>query len=655
MSEAEYPRPDFVRASLRWQSLNGPWDFLFDDDDVGLARRWQGHKLADCAPANISLRTIQVPFVFQSKASGIHERSDHEVLWYERSLHDFRTNEERSRDQRVLLRFGAVDYHATVWVDGKHVGEHRGGHVPFQFDITDFLAHGASTEQTSRVTIRVFDSATDLTQPRGKQFWEAESKSIYYTPSSGIWQNVWMELGPPARIADSSHGTVIRSDDIEAGRVNSHIALVGRKARHDYYIEVEASLAGVHVSKSGLQRVPKDKDSIDVSLNMRLSQQQLHTLPAALLQQAPLHDQSCWRDGLGLWSPEYPLLYNLTVRLYDSSGTVIDEVWTITGMRSINWTTGDGTFRLNGQPYFQALLLDQGYWPDTIMTPPNEHALKRDIELSKSLGFNGCRKHQKVEDPAFLYWADRLGFLVWGEMASAFDFSLEYTDRFDQEWVEMVRRDINHPCVVAWTPANESWGYPDLQKDTRQRDHLRSLYYMTRTLDPTRPINDNCGWEHVITDLSTFHDYADAPGMAKRCASVQSIVHNTGRAMFLNDIHGPGGAYDAGSRHLRGAPILCTEFGGVNIAGNADSSQKKNWGYTTAKDSQDLLARVERIVMATVEKGHICGVVWTQFTDIEQEQNGLFTFDRKEKLPAEQVKRIMQRAAEVYHANRLGA
>ena len=277
----------------------------------------------------------------------------------------------------------------------------------------------------------------------------------------------------------------------------------------------------------------------------------------------------------------------------------------------------DSTFRLNNQPYFHALLLDQGYWPSTLMTPPSpaSESCKRDIELSKAMGFNGCRKHQKVEDPLFLYWADRLGFMVWGEMAAAYTFSVDYVDRFNQEWMEMVKRDINHPCVVAWTPANESWGYPNLDGDVRQREHLRALYHMTKTLDPTRPINDNCGWEHVVTDLSTFHDYADAKGMGERCDSVTSIL-GRGKNMFLDSIHGSGGAHDEGSKHLRGAPILCTEFGGVNIAGSSSKGggegRKENWGYTTAKDSTDLLKRIEGIVMATVKNGHVCGIVWTQ-------------------------------------------
>lgn len=238
--------------------------------------------------------------------------------------------------------------------------------------------------------------------------------------------------------------------------------------------------------------------------------------------------------------------------------------------------------------------------------------------MTKALGFNGCRKHQKVEDPAFFYWADRLGFLVWGEMASAYNFSMTGTSRFEQEWLAMVRRDLNHPSIVAWTPVNESWGYPDLGGSARQRDHIRSLYYQTKVLDPSRPINDNCGWEHVCTDLSTFHDYADARGMHERCVSLHATL-TRGKNMFLSPIHGSDGAVDEGSRHVRGTPVICSEFGGVNIAVKNDEGRKDNWGYTTASDPKDLLRRLEGLMMATVGGGHVAGVVWTQVTDIEQE------------------------------------
>ncbi|KAL2203187.1 family 2 glycoside hydrolase [Sarocladium strictum] len=689
---AAYPRPDFERSALRWQSLNGPWDFIFDDDDVGLTSRWQSEGL----PASVTLsgsgsndgasaeadtimrgivgeagtlikenilsrktgeknekRKIEVPFVFQSPASGINDRGVHEVLWYERSITDLRTNEEKKTNHRVLARFGAVDYIAKVWVDGQFIGGHQGGHVPFDLDITDALNASSPQGGEHRLTIRVYDSAYDLTQPRGKQYWNAKPESIFYTPSGGIWQNVWLEVVPTARIADSSGGTVIRSNDIESGKLFSKIAVAGRRAAQNLSVQIEASFAGVSVSKSEAVALPKERDVVEIPLNMKLSEDQRKALPVAAEQTASFSDESCWRDGLALWSPEHPQLYDLTIHLLDSEGKTLDEVKTFTGMRSLNWTTGDGTWRLNGKPYFQALCLDQGYWPETFMTPPTQDALRTDIELAKAMGFNGCRKHQKVEDPAFYYWANKLGYLVWAEMANAYQFSPEYVQRFDQEWIESMKLAINHPSVVTWTPVNESWGYTSLKDNMEQRNHIRSLYYATKTLDPTRSINDNCGWEHVLTDLTTFHDYADGPELAKTAASLQAITDKkAGRAMFCERLTDE----EAEIKHRTGAPVMCTEFGGVNIAPpsaaeTATDGGAAEWGYTTAKDAGDLLHRFEKLIHAVTRGGYCCAFVYTQLTDIEQETNGLYSFNREAKMDPAKVKAVIDNAmAEYYKA-----
>ena len=408
-------------------------------------------------------------------------------------------------------------------------------------------------------------------------------------------------------------------------------------------MEIESSFGRNVVATSQRLELPGTK-RIRMDLNMRLSREHTESLSSELLHDAPLDDKTCWLNNTPLWSPEHPFLYDLTIRLSDGLGHMIDEVRTNVGMRSISWNNGDGTLRLNNQPYFHALVLDQGYWPQTLMTPPSQTALKADIEMSKAMGFNGCRKHQKVEDPVFMYWADKLGYMVWGEMASCYQFSKEMVDRFDQEWMEMVRRDINHPSIVCWTPANESWGYGSLGTSAEERNHLRSLYYQTKTLDPTRPINDNCGWEHVRTDLSTFHDYADASALTERCSSITDVL-GRGRSVFLHPIPDR----DEGSAHKPGAPVLCTEFGGVNIKmGGKDTEHAKGWGYTSASDPDDLLKRIEKLCMAIVHRGHCCGFVYTQLTDIEQETNGLYTYDRREKLPAAKVKEVMQLIAATY-------
>ncbi|KAF3352133.1 hypothetical protein VdG1_09353 [Verticillium dahliae VDG1] len=525
-----YPRPDHQHPNLRWQSLNGPWSFLFDDDDVGLTQTW--HKTG--LPASVALSApaaaAQTKSATAAEGDSITQRiaaGTQDLLANNRAVADPRTAADRAAGQRVLLRFGAVDYEATVWIDGHLVGGHRGGHVPFELDVSDALREGGPR----RLTVRVFDSAYDLTQPRGKQYWGPKPESIFYTPSGGIWQSVWVEVVPPARIADSSAGTVIRSTDIETGTLRSNVAVLGRRVGQALEVEIEASLAGVPVATSERKALSKESNAVAVELDLRLSEEKRKQLPPAFLVGAPFEDDSAWREGLALWSPEHPSLYDLTLRLYDSAGAVLDEVATTTGMRSIAWAQNDGHWRLNGRPYFQALCLDQGYWPETLMTPPSQESLKEDILLAKRMGLNGCRKHQKVEDPVFYYWADRLGYLVWGEMANAYQFSAAYMERFDEEWAASVRLAVNHPSVVTWTPVNESWGYPSLKDSIEQRNHIRSL-----------------------------------------------------------------------------------------------------------------------LVRGVVEGGHCCAFVYTQLADIEQETNGLYTFDRKDKLDAARVKALIEEALKAFYA-----
>ncbi|PYH89011.1 glycoside hydrolase family 2 protein [Aspergillus ellipticus CBS 707.79] len=635
----DYPRPDFQRPALTWASLDGPWSFLFDDADQGLAQRWHHQGLPAQAADAPSRRDIQVPYAFQTPASGIGLHEAHEVLWYERPLTDIRTPDERAQGHRLILRFGAVDYDCTVWVDGQQVGGHRGGHVPFEIDVSDALAFEKSSP-TRRLTLRVRDSPYDLTQPRGKQYWGPVPDSIFYTPTSGIWLSVWLESVPRMRLGGSSDGTVLRSDDIQGGQLHARVTVRGRPAGAKPQVEIEARLGGELVGRSR-QDLVADRDWATVDVDMRVSD------PAALKTRAPFNVEAAWKDGVALWGPEHPILYDLTLRLFEASGSLVDTVETTTGMRRVSWANGDGTFRLNDKPIFQTLLLDQGYWPETGLTPPSQGALKADIERSQKMGINGCRKHQKVEDPVFHYWADRLGFLVWGEIANAYAFGDDYIDRFNSEWTEAVRRDINHPCIVAWTPFNESWGYPSLTDNIDQRHHIRSVYYLTKTLDPTRPINDNCGWEHVCTDLTTYHDYADSPALAASCADLDTGIlgQKSNRDMFVGPVTG-----DAGTRHASGAPVICSEFGGVNIVpAQGTAAGERDWGYTTATDPEDFLSRLEKLVTAVVKGGHTCGMVYTQLCDIEQEVNGLYSYDRNEKVPAHRVRAIMDAAHQHYH------
>ncbi|KAL4875251.1 glycoside hydrolase superfamily [Aspergillus karnatakaensis] len=640
-----YPRPDFYRRNQPWKSLNGPWSFLFDDQNTGLEQEWHIDGLPLKTDSS-ERREILVPYAFQTPASGINLQEAHEVIWYERNIPDIRIDKDKSSTSttRLLLRFGAVDYECTVWLNGVLYTEHRGGQISFDIDVTDAFSQTQEHDQV-RLTLRVRDSPTDLTQPRGKQYWGPVPESIFYTPTSGIWQSVWLEVVPAVRILDSLGGTVLDGSDPGSGKIKATISIEMSGA------DVSGVTARVTVSfseiKLGIGEAGIAGGLAGVDVDVRDHRGQIS--PERLLD---VH--AAWRDGVVLWAPEHPFLYDVVIEILDVNGNVLDQVTTAVGMRSISWDNGDGTFRLNGQPYFQTLVLDQGYWPETGLTPPSPEALKADIEMSKKLGFNGCRKHQKVEDPAFLYWADRLGYLVWGEIGNAYEFSDEYVDRFNSEWAQVVKRDRNHPSVVVWTPVNESWGYKNLKNNTEEREHIRYLCSLTKELDPTRPINDNCGWEHIQTDLTTYHDYSDSTELAKMCSTMEGgiLARKLNGEMFTDPISSDSTTLDPGSEHKPGAPVICSEFGGVNIAPAYDTEQgSRDWGYTTAADPNDLLDRLEKLVMAVVKGGHTCGFVYTQLSDIEQEVNGIYSYDRREKVPAERVKAIMDSARKYYYEN----
>jgi beta-galactosidase/beta-glucuronidase len=597
----DYPIPDFRRPNLKWQSLNGAWDFAFDDGNVGLDQSWQ----VDGLPRT-SKRRIAVPFAFQWPASGVGDRAAHEVLWYETNFDDPRTDAERSAGERLVVRFGAVDYEAALWLDGVLVGSHAGGHVPFDVDLTDVvgLSWRRGAPGLHRLTVRVRDSPDDLTQPRGKQYWGPKPKDIFYTPSSGIWQSVWLEVLPASRMADGSGGTIIRATDAEYGNIHADIAILGKY--RGYSVELSVGIGDFTIAS--VRQDVRNTGYANITVSVRFKEGD-GMLPSSKATTHYLNRKNGKEIGIALWSPEEPFLYTLQATLYNESGQPVDKVTTTAGIRSLDWTSDHATFKLNGAPYFQALVLDQGYWPDAGLTAPTplHHAL--DIDAAKSMGFNGCRKHQKVEDPYFLHLADRMGFIVWGEMANAYAFSARYVERFDAEWRAAVRRDINRPCVFAWTPVNESWGYDALGANRRQRDHLRSLYYATKALDPTRPVNENCGWEHVATDLLTFHDYAEAAALTATCASMGGVLgRKSGREIVVASNDGLGGAACA-----PGAPVICTEFGGVNIRpAEGAEARSDDWGYHTAEDPDDLLGRIRGLMTGIVAGKIVCGFVYTQ-------------------------------------------
>lgn len=566
-SRLEYPRPQFVRAD--WQTLNGKWAFEFDDKNVGLRDTWyRAH------PYNAE---IIVPFAYQTPHSGIFNPAFHDIAWYQRGFDIPKT----WAGKRVLLHFGAVDYRAWVWVNGQFAVYHEGGSTAFCADITDFLRPDVSQV----VTVRIEDFSTDKSQPRGKQYWEVESASIFYTRTSGIWQSVWLE--PVAKV----HLTRLKiTPDVDA-----------RSVRFGYFT------AG-------------DETNVTIETQIRLNDKILHTRTHDAADQTFMLEG----DDLVLWSPETPNLYDVTVKM-SFDGTVSDSVESYFGMRKI--AVQDGRVMLNNQPYTMRLVLDQGYHPDGLLTFPSDDHIRADIEVTKAMGFNGVRKHQKVEEPRYLYWADKLGLLVWGEMANSYLYNERAVRQLTNEWHDVIARDYNHPCIVAWVPVNESWGVPDIPNDRRQTDWLLALYYLTKALDPTRLVISNDGWEHAKSDLFTIHDYTgEEAELRERYSAIEKALQwRPGNHALL----APGIEYG-------GEPVLVTEFGGIAFAVG-----REGWGYTSAPDEESFLRQLRAVFQPMHDSPLIQGFCYTQFTDVEQEINGLLTYDRKPKADIEAIRKIV--------------
>ncbi|CAM3405252.1 sugar-binding domain-containing protein [Paenibacillus lupini] len=579
LPRAEYPRPQFNRDA--WVCLNGEWKFDFDDARVGNEEGWHnGNK-------DFSKR-IEVPFSFESKLSGIGDPTFHDVVWYRRQLEIPKS----FQGKRVVLHFGAVDYEASVWLNGQLVATHEGGHTPFHADITDALqANGDNT-----LVVKAVDHGTDVFLPRGKQFWEEKSRAIWYTRTTGIWQSVWMEAVAPVHLQKVKYVADIDMNEIQ---IRSFVGgfVQGTK---NVSLSVKISFAGEIVSEDTYQ-VRAGEESRKIKLS-------------------GLNDHGMDR----YWWPERPNLYDVEY-VVSVDGAEVDRVTSYFGMRKIS--IENGKFNLNNRPYFMKLVLDQGYFPDGNLTPPTDEAIKLDVELMKEMGFNGARKHQKVEDPRFLYWCDKLGLIVWGEMANAYDYSEEYVRRITKEWQEAMDRDFNHPCIAVWVPLNESWGVPNIQIDERQQQHAMAMYHLTKSLDPTRPVISNDGWEMVATDLYNIHDYEwRREVLEDRYGSVDKAVS----AMPANR------RLSVGGHEYDGQPILITEFGGIAYK----KSDWEGWGYSGASNDEDFVERLRNVIQPLIFSGVVQGYCYTQLTDVEQEINGLLTYDRKPKIPLELIKAI---------------
>jgi len=573
-----YPRPQLRREA--WTSLDGTWQFAIDE-----------HAIWSRPDEVIWDRSIRVPFSPETRASGVAHTGFFRSCWYRRRF----ARPDIAPGHKVLLNFGAVDYEATVWINNQFVGRHQGGYTRFTFDVTPFLTAAAEQE----IVVLAYDDPQDLAKPRGKQDWQLEPHSIWYPRTSGIWQTVWFEIVPPTWI-----GQVRWTPNLER-----------------WELGFEAWLAGV----------ARDRLRLRVHLQvgaMMIADDTFTVISGEVHRRIALSDPGIddYRNEL-LWCPETPTLISANIELWGDRGELIDAVTSYTALRSV--AVQRDRFLLNGRPYSMRLVLDQGYWPDSGLTAPDDDGFRRDVELAKAMGFNGVRKHQKLEDPRYLYWADHLGLLVWGEMPSAYRFTRESVDRLTREWLDAVDRDYSHPCIAAWVPFNESWGVPNLPENPRERHWVESLYHLTHTVDPSRPVVGNDGWESVATDIIGIHDYdPDSDRIARRYHAEEVLPRlfrrerPGGRLLVLQEPNSPE------------QPIVLSEFGGI-----AYSADPRAWGYWRVESPSDLARLYTRLLTVVRSLAILSGFCYTQFADTYQEANGLLRADRTPKFPIAEIAR----------------
>ena len=570
----EYPRPHFRRDN--WLSLNGVWEFEFDDKKDGEARGLHN--------GNVKLsREINVPFSYQYPDSGIGEKEHHDTLWYKRSFvcDDIADG--------IILGFNASDYITTVWVNGIFVTMHQGGFSPFTVDITKQVKEGENV-----IVVKCYDPL-DPTLPRGKQSWLNDPFACWYTPNSGIWQSVWIDFVGEDSIEDFSI-----TPDIDTNSFCGEIKL-------------RNSLA--------------DLIEMKVYYDGKLLKRQMFSPDGKYTRYTVSMMEINFVDEVTYWAPEHPNLFYLDINLYKNN-LLLDTVHTRFGMRKIS-ITPDGKILLNNKPLYQRLILDQGYWKNSGITPPDVDAIRNDIILTKELGFNGARKHQKFEDPYYYYLADELGLLTWCEMPSAYNFNSDEVSYLSAEWQQIVNTAKKFTSIITYVPLNESWGTRKLMTSVEQQNFARSLYFLTKSIDPSRLISTNDGWENVAdSDILAIHDYASQGDelWQKYNATTFDDCFQTFRKVLVN-----------GDKYC-GQPVLLTEFGGIMFEKDQGG---ENWGYNSAaKSDEEFFGRFKELIDGIYD-ADFQGFCYTQLTDVQQEVNGLLDDEHNPKIDPEQIRNII--------------
>ncbi|MCR5255469.1 MAG: glycoside hydrolase family 2 [Acetatifactor sp.] len=583
----DYPRPQLVRDNFTL--LNGEWDFAFDDENNGLKEKWYSDKKS-------GWNTITVPFTYETSLSGIKDEKFHPVVWYGKTVD---IKDEDLKKRKVLLHFEGVDFAAKVYVNGEAVGDHRGGYARFSFDITDKLLVGEN-----RITVRVEDNY-DWSKPRGKQRWIKDNFGCWYVQTTGIWKSVWMESVGEDYIKalkitpNRTSGTVIIEADISCDYFCSDLSLKADITFDEERTGIASSTVNVACGKARME----------ISLSR----------------------PDIFEWAIYEWSPEYPSLYDIEFTLFKNKTEVMDCVGSYFGMREVK--IDKGNIILNGAPIYQRLILDQGYWHDSHLTPPSEEALIKDIDSVMAMGYNGVRKHQKTEDERFLYWCDVKGLLVWSEMAAGYALNDEAVNEFTSEWMEIVRQNYSHPSIITWTPFNETWGLGGIKFNKTPQHFSESIYHLTKVFDPMRPVIVNDGWEHTVSDIITLHDYEE-----KGDVFFKRYFENFDRIMTGEVYHcGHRSAFAEGYGY-KGQPIIISEFGGIAF------NEEGGWGYgNKVKDKDDFIRRFDDITTAIKKLPYVCGYCYTQVSDVQQEINGLMDEERNFKIDPEILKEINER------------
>ncbi len=583
----EDPRP-YLKRDSELINLNGKWDFDFDDENLGHKEKWfLDHSYS---------KSIEVPFPFQSKLSGINDPKFHDYMWYHRSF-----DVTFDANKKYIITFNGVDYESEIYINGFLVSKHIGGASINKVDISDFVVEGKN-----ELTVFCYDDSRSQDFPRGKQYWKEKSESIFYTRTSGIYKNVYLEI-----LNNNYIDEYYISSDIDRGEVKVETLTLKPAFKIEYVI----SLKGIELARNVVYT--KGKDRVISKIKVWNNQDIMETF---------------FHNGELCWSPDNPVLYDINIKVYQDEETVIDNVSTYFAMRKI--AVENGAFSLNNRVFYQKLVLIQGYFKDGLLAYPSIDDLINDIKLAKEMGFNGGRIHQKIEDPYFYYLCDKLGFICWLECPSAQVFNNGLIELQSKEWSEIVKQYFNFPSIFTLVPLNESWGVPELNSDPKQVHFQNALYHLTKSLDATRLVVGNDGWEMASTDICSIHNYRHGnkddliqhEKFEKSLADKDVMMHSCpgNRVIFLEGYEN------------KKVPFMLTEFGGISFL----THMKEGWGYTNVNSEKDFLAEYKRIIEAIAKSDGLCGFCYTQLYDVEQEINGLLTYTRKPKTDPENIKKI---------------